>query len=137
MSDIDPRSVGAAVEQRAGFLEPLILKAGKTLASYELVYETYGKIDAEHQRLVRNLEAALRDERGERRLARARDADEDDVRLLEVARLAPLVALPGELDRLDASEIFVGEREHRARQVDGRLLEQAPDLRDERADEVH
>lgn len=47
MGDIDPRSVGAAVAQRAGFLEPLILKAGKTLASYELVYETYGTLNAD------------------------------------------------------------------------------------------
>src|SRR6202165_43677 len=45
MSEIDPRSVGAAVPQRAGFLEPLIMKAGKTLASYELVYETYGALN--------------------------------------------------------------------------------------------
>jgi homoserine O-acetyltransferase len=47
MSDIDPRSVGAVEAQRAGFLEPLILKAGKTLASYELVYETYGELNAD------------------------------------------------------------------------------------------
>jgi len=39
--------VGAAAAQRAGFLEPLILKAGKTLASYELVYETYGTLNAD------------------------------------------------------------------------------------------
>src|SRR6202163_1654021 len=47
MSDHDPRSVGAAAAQRAGFLEPLILKAGKTLASYELVYETDGTLNAD------------------------------------------------------------------------------------------
>ena len=47
MSDIDPRSVGAVEAQRAGFLEPLIMKAGKTLASYELVYETYGELNAD------------------------------------------------------------------------------------------
>jgi homoserine O-acetyltransferase len=52
MSDIDPRSVGAAVPQRAGFLEPLILKAGKTLASYELVYETYGVLNADKSNAV-------------------------------------------------------------------------------------
>src|SRR5258708_982127 len=52
MSDIDPRSVGAAVAQRAGFLEPLILKAGKTLASYELVYETYGTLNADRSNAV-------------------------------------------------------------------------------------
>ncbi|MGZ5100680.1 MAG: homoserine O-acetyltransferase MetX, partial [Usitatibacter sp.] len=52
MSEIDPRSVGAAAPQRAGFLEPLILKAGKTLASYELVYETYGALNAERSNAV-------------------------------------------------------------------------------------
>jgi homoserine O-acetyltransferase len=52
MSEIDPRSVGAAVPQRAGFLEPLILKAGKTLAAYELVYETYGVLNAERSNAV-------------------------------------------------------------------------------------
>src|SRR6202171_6135372 len=52
MSDIDPRSVGAAVAQRAGFLEPLITKAGKTLASYELVYETYGTLNADKSNAI-------------------------------------------------------------------------------------
>ena len=52
MSDLNPRSVGAAVPQRAGFLEPLILKAGKTLASYELVYETYGTLNADKSNAV-------------------------------------------------------------------------------------
>jgi homoserine O-acetyltransferase/O-succinyltransferase len=52
MGDIDPRSVGAATPQRAGFLEPLILKAGKTLASYELVYETYGTLNADRSNAV-------------------------------------------------------------------------------------
>ncbi|HXF80512.1 MAG TPA: homoserine O-acetyltransferase [Usitatibacter sp.] len=52
MSDLDPRSVGVAVAQRAGFLEPLILKAGKTLASYELVYETYGVLNAERSNAI-------------------------------------------------------------------------------------
>ncbi len=52
MGEIEPRSVGAAVAQRAGFLEPLILKAGKTLASYELVYETYGALNADRSNAV-------------------------------------------------------------------------------------
>jgi homoserine O-acetyltransferase/O-succinyltransferase len=52
MSELDSRSVGAAVAQRAGFLEPLILKAGKTLASYELVYETYGVLNAERSNAI-------------------------------------------------------------------------------------
>ncbi len=45
-------SVGAVLPQRAGFLEPLILKGGKTLASYELVYETYGQLNADKSNAV-------------------------------------------------------------------------------------
>src|SRR3954465_9162669 len=52
MGDLDPRSVGIATPQRAGFLEPLFLKAGKTLASYELVYETYGTLNADKSNAV-------------------------------------------------------------------------------------
>ena len=52
MGDLDTGSVGAALPQRAGFLEPLILKAGKTLASYELVYETYGTLNADRSNAV-------------------------------------------------------------------------------------
>jgi homoserine O-acetyltransferase len=52
MSELNARSVGAAVAQRAGFLEPLILKAGKTLASYELVYETYGVLNKDRSNAV-------------------------------------------------------------------------------------
>src|SRR2546430_3341108 len=52
MSELESRSVGAAVAQRAGFLEPLILKAGKTLASYELVYETYGVLNADRSNAI-------------------------------------------------------------------------------------
>ena len=52
MGAIDPRSVGFTSPQRAGFLEPLILKAGKTLASYELVYETYGTLNADRSNAV-------------------------------------------------------------------------------------
>ncbi|HEX4782226.1 MAG TPA: alpha/beta fold hydrolase, partial [Usitatibacter sp.] len=52
MAEPDTGSVGAAVAQRAGFLEPLILKAGKTLASYELVYETYGELNRDRSNAV-------------------------------------------------------------------------------------
>ena len=52
MAELEPRSVGAVLPQRAGFLEPLILKAGKTLASYELVYETYGTLNADRSNAI-------------------------------------------------------------------------------------
>ena len=52
MDEAAPRSASAPVPQRAGFLEPLILKAGKTLASYELVYETYGRLNADRSNAV-------------------------------------------------------------------------------------
>jgi homoserine O-acetyltransferase/O-succinyltransferase len=52
MGDTLPGSVGAVTPSKAGFLEPLILKAGKTLASYELVYETYGTLNAEKSNAV-------------------------------------------------------------------------------------
>jgi homoserine O-acetyltransferase/O-succinyltransferase len=52
LDERDAGSVGAAVAQRAGFLEPLILKAGKTLASYELVYETYGALNRDRSNAI-------------------------------------------------------------------------------------
>ena len=52
MNAIAPGSVGEVAPQRAGFLEPLILKAGRTLASYELVYETYGTLNADRSNAV-------------------------------------------------------------------------------------
>jgi homoserine O-acetyltransferase/O-succinyltransferase len=52
MGDTLSGSVGAVTPQKAGFLEPLILKAGKTLASYELVYETYGTLNADKSNAV-------------------------------------------------------------------------------------
>ena len=91
---------------------------------------------AEHERQVGDLEPALREDRRERRLRRARDADEHEIRLLEVARLLAVVALHRELDRLDAAEILLGEREHAARHVDRLAIEEVPQLADERADDV-
>ncbi len=52
MTEIPVGSVGEVAPQRAGFLEPLILKAGRTLASYELVYETYGTLNADRSNAV-------------------------------------------------------------------------------------
>ncbi len=45
-------SVGAVVAQRARFDTPLPLACGKTLASYELVYETYGCLNARRSNAV-------------------------------------------------------------------------------------
>ncbi len=52
MGNTTSGSVGAVLPQKAGFLEPLILKGGKTLASYELVYETYGALNADKSNAV-------------------------------------------------------------------------------------
>ncbi len=52
MVELEARSVGAVTPQKAGFLEPLILKGGKTLAAYELVYETYGSLNAERSNAI-------------------------------------------------------------------------------------
>ena len=52
MASSEQRSVGAVTPQKAGFLEPLILKAGKTLAAYELVYETYGTLNADRSNAI-------------------------------------------------------------------------------------
>lgn len=43
---IPPDSVGLVEEQRLAFDEPLALDCGRTLDHYELVYETYGELDA-------------------------------------------------------------------------------------------
>jgi len=41
----DPSSVGAATAQKAQFTEPLRLRSGAELPSYELAYETYGRLN--------------------------------------------------------------------------------------------
>jgi homoserine O-acetyltransferase len=46
------RSVGIVVPQVARFDEPLDLACGRQLASYELVYETYGELNAQHTNAV-------------------------------------------------------------------------------------
>ena len=40
------RSVGIVTAQRARFTEPLLLRSGGVLPAYELVYETYGTLNA-------------------------------------------------------------------------------------------
>jgi homoserine O-acetyltransferase/O-succinyltransferase len=42
----DPTSVGAATAQKAQFDEPLRLRSGAELPSYEIAYETYGQLNA-------------------------------------------------------------------------------------------
>jgi homoserine O-acetyltransferase len=44
--------VGTVVAQRARFVEPLPLTCGRTLAEYELAYETYGTLNAERSNAV-------------------------------------------------------------------------------------
>ena len=46
------RSVGFVAPQRMHFAEPLPLQSGARLASYELVYETYGTLNAERSNAV-------------------------------------------------------------------------------------
>jgi homoserine O-acetyltransferase len=41
----DPSSVGAAVAQKAQFNEPLKLRGGAELPSFEIAYETYGRLN--------------------------------------------------------------------------------------------
>lgn len=46
------RSVGAVAPQRATFDDPLPLRCGRSLANYELVYETYGTLNAERSNAI-------------------------------------------------------------------------------------
>ncbi len=45
-------SVGLVTPQTLTFTDPLVLASGKTLATYELVYETYGKLNASKSNAV-------------------------------------------------------------------------------------
>jgi len=47
-----PRSIGHVTAQRARFSEPLALRCGRSLADYELAYETYGTLNADHSNAV-------------------------------------------------------------------------------------
>ena len=49
---IPPQSVGVVAPQRAEFTEPLALRSGGTLDNYQLVYETYGTLNAERNNAV-------------------------------------------------------------------------------------
>jgi homoserine O-acetyltransferase len=49
---IQPQSVGVVTPQRARFTEPLPLRSGGSLDEYELVYETYGELNAARSNAV-------------------------------------------------------------------------------------
>jgi homoserine O-acetyltransferase len=48
----DPSSVGAVTAQKAAFAQPLRLKGGAELPSYEIAYETYGELNAQRSNAV-------------------------------------------------------------------------------------
>ena len=52
MSQNAPQSVGAVRPQRIRFEDPLALASGAELAGYELVYETYGTLNAQRSNAV-------------------------------------------------------------------------------------
>ena len=47
-----PASFGIVVPQRAAFADPLALASGATLPSFELMYETYGALNAERSNAI-------------------------------------------------------------------------------------
>ncbi len=51
-SALTSKSVGIVTPQRATFREPLTLKSGAVVEEYELVYETYGQLNAERSNAV-------------------------------------------------------------------------------------
>lgn len=50
--DFAPDSVGLVSPQTAHFAEPLLLTSGRTLCDYQLVYETYGSLNAARSNAV-------------------------------------------------------------------------------------
>src|ERR687893_424168 len=48
----DPSSVGAVTAQNAHFDQPIKLRSGAELPSYDLVYETYGRLNAARSNAV-------------------------------------------------------------------------------------
>jgi len=46
MDDVKTDSVGIVTPQRAHFAQPLALRCGATLSDYDLIYETYGTLNA-------------------------------------------------------------------------------------------
>jgi len=50
--NLPPTSVGAVKPQRIRFADPLRLSCGADIADYELVYETYGTLNADRSNAV-------------------------------------------------------------------------------------
>jgi homoserine O-acetyltransferase len=50
--NLAPGSVGVVQPQRASFSEPLLLSSGASLPSFELMYETYGTLNAERTNAI-------------------------------------------------------------------------------------
>ena len=48
----EPRSVGKVKAQSMRFEQPLVLRSGATLPPYELMYETYGTLNAARSNAV-------------------------------------------------------------------------------------
>ena len=48
----DPASVGAATAQKAHFDQPIKLRGGAELQSYDIAYETYGQLNAARSNAV-------------------------------------------------------------------------------------
>ena len=49
---VESASVGVVEPQRAEFNEPLIMENGATLPSFQLMYETYGELNADRTNAV-------------------------------------------------------------------------------------
>jgi len=52
MSEVVSGSVGDVIAQRATFATPLALRSGASLPGFELMYETYGTLNAEHSNAI-------------------------------------------------------------------------------------
>src|SRR6266700_1164840 len=52
MSEVVSGSVGKVVAQRAAFTTPLALRSGASLPGFELMYETYGTLNADRSNAI-------------------------------------------------------------------------------------
>mmetsp|Transcript_77213 Transcript_77213/g.226455 ORF Transcript_77213/g.226455 Transcript_77213/m.226455 type:complete len:274 (+) Transcript_77213:351-1172(+) len=74
---------------------------------YGRVEQICGRVFIRHHRVVGNLEAPLRQEEGERSLARSREPDQDQVGFAPQLRIVAVVELLGILDGFDHSQARV------------------------------